>query len=565
MVKPFKPFLIMGFSLKPKHLKRYQELAHLLFKYGSSDLVKQAGLEQALLEEQDAPSTSTDAKAQDLAKDLEALGPTFVKFGQLLSTRADLLPKPYMEALADLQDEVEPFSFAEVEQLVEDELGVRISKAFNVFEYIPLAAASLGQVHQATLRDGRQVAVKVQRPGIRQQVIDDLEVLEDVAGFIDNHTDFGKRFQFRQMLGAFRKSLLQELDYRQEARNLDQIGENLASFRRIVIPEPVHDYTSSRVLTMDYIRGEKVTTLTPLRLLELDGRPLAEDVFRAYLQQILADGFFHADPHPGNVFLTDDNRIALIDLGMVAHIPPELQDRLLQLLLAVAECRAEEVATIGLEIGELLPEANEGEFRKRITNIVVRQQGATLEDLEVGTLVLEITQASATCGVLVPAELTMIGKTLLNLDHVGRALDPTFDPNGAIRRNAAEIMNQRMLKSLTPGNVFRQMIETKELIENLPNRVNRILDAAANNEFKIKVDAFDEQQLMAGLQKIANRITTGLVLAALVIGAALLMRIETAWTLFGYPGLAILFFLLAGAGSLVLVYRVLFHDENAES
>src|SRR5438876_245101 len=256
----------MGLSLKGEHLKRYRDIAALFMKYGRSDLVNTAGLEGAVAPEPMAPVAEGDL-AEHLAADLEEMGPTFVKVGQLLSTRADLLPLPYMEALARLQDKVGPFPFLDVEAIVSAELGVRLSKAFAEFE-----------------------------------------------------------------------------------------------------PEPVEDYSTSRVLTIDYIRGEKITRLSPLVRTEIDGAELAEQVFRAYLQQILVDGFVHADPHPGNVFLTDDDRVALLDLGMVARISPGMQEQLLRLLLAVSEGRAEDAGTVAITMGVVQPHFDETGFRRDVAD-----------------------------------------------------------------------------------------------------------------------------------------------------------------------------------------------------
>ena len=551
----------MAISLKPQHLNRYRQIAWLFIKYGRSDLVKETGLEETLAaEERITPKEA--AKADELAGDLEKLGPTFVKLGQLLSTRVELLPRAYLEALARLQDKVEPFPFDEVEKIVTSELGVRMSKAFSDFAVKPMAAASLGQVHKARLRDGRQVAVKVQRPGIRDAMLEDLDALEEIAEFLDNHTAAGKRYEFCQMLDQFRKSLLRELDYRQEATNLTTIGHNLRGFEHIIVPEPIADYSTSRVLTMQYVHGKKITDLNPLARMEFDGSALAEEVFRAYLQQILVDGFFHADPHPGNVFLTDDYRIALIDLGMVGRIMPGLQEQLLQLLLAISEGRGDDAADIAIKIGERKEGFAEKEFKHAIAEIVAKQQGATVEQMQVGRLVLEVTQASGENGVRVPAELTMLGKTLLNLDQVGRTIAPEFDPNASIRRNAAQIMQQRLMKSLSPGNLFSGVLELKDLVQRLPARLNKIIDVIANNEMKVSVDAIDEKTLILGFQKVANRITVGLIIAALIVGAAMLMRVETSFRIWGYPGLAILLFLAAAGAGVLLLINILFYDKG---
>ncbi|MBA2270415.1 MAG: AarF/ABC1/UbiB kinase family protein [Chthoniobacterales bacterium] len=550
----------MAISLKPQHLNRYRQIAWLFVKYGRSDLVKQSGLDETLDAEQRA-TPKEQAKASELADDLEKLGPTFVKLGQLLSTRVEMMPQAYIEALTRLQDKVEPFSFAEVEKIVASELGVRLSKAFSDFESEPMAAASLGQVHKARLRNGRQVAVKVQRPEIRERMIEDLDALEEIAEFLDGHTEMGKRYEFGEMLDQFRKSLLRELDYRQEAGNLTTLRDQLKEFESIVVPEPIFDYSTSKVLTMEYIHGRKVTDLSPLGRMEFDGNALAEEVFRAYLEQILVNGFFHADPHPGNVFLTDDYRIALIDLGMVGRIMPSLQEQLLQLLLAIAEGRGDDAADIAIKVGDTRENFDEVQFRRRITEIVAKQQGANVENMQVGRLVLEVTQVSGESNIRVPSELTMLGKTLLNLDQVGRTIAPDFDPNASIRRHAAQIMQQRLVKSLSPGNLFSGVLELKDLVQRLPTRINKILDAIADNKLKVEVDAIDEKTLIVGFQKVANRITVGLIIASLIVGAALLMRVETTFRIWGYPGLAILLFLGAAGAGVVLLVNILFYDE----
>src|SRR5581483_10718913 len=263
----------MPISLKPEFLKRYKDIAELLWKYGRSDLLLETGLSATLDEQRGDPEIA--AKPEELAHDLEAMGPLYIKLGQLLSSRFDLLPMPYVIALARLQDRLEPFGFAEVERIVEEELGVRISKAFQTFENVPIASASLGQVHRATLRDGRRVAVKVQRPNVREAITKDLAALEDIAEFLDAHTELGKQYRFQETLDEFRHSLAKELDYLREARNLTEIGHNLESFDRIVVPRPIEDYTTARVLTMDYIHGRKITAIGPLAQLSMDGHAIA--------------------------------------------------------------------------------------------------------------------------------------------------------------------------------------------------------------------------------------------------------------------------------------------------
>jgi ubiquinone biosynthesis protein len=431
------------------------------------------------------------------------------------------------------------------------------------FDPEPIAAASLGQVHRARLRNGRSVAVKVQRPGIREQVACDLEALEEIADFLDKHTELGRRFDFAGMLAEFRRSLLRELDYLQEAQHLELFNTNLKEFRRIVVPMPVRDYTTSRVLTMDFVQGRKITELSPLRRLELDGEALGDELFRAYLKMILVDGIFHADPHPGNVFLTEDNNIALIDLGMVGRVSLAMQENLLKLLLAISEGKGEEAADVVIRLGQPIEDFDEKKYVNDVSVLVSEHQQVTLQQVNTGQVVLEITRSAGTAGLRLPSDLTMLGKALLNLDQVAKTLAPNFNPNAAIRRDASEVMRQRLMKSISPGNVFSTMLELNEFVQTLPGRLNRVLDRVADNQLTLKVDAFDEVQILEGMQKIANRITMGLVLAALIIGAAMLMRVDTPWRIWGYPGLAMLLFLVAALGGLFLVYNILAHDLRA--
>ena len=553
----------MTLSLKPESLKRYKDIIALLVKYGRSDLVKQASLAKTGGNHSNALAPAVAPKAEELASDLESLGATFVKLGQLLSTRGDLLPEPYLDALSRLQDQVEPFPYEEVEQIVSSELGVRISKAFAEFDREPEAAASLAQVHRAYLRDGRAVVVKIQRPGVRDQIVNDLDALEEVANFIDAHTEVGKRYEFGRLQADLRRSLLRELDFQREASNLIRLGENLRSFNKLIVPVPIEDFTTSRVLTMEYIAGKNVSNLSPLRLLELEGAAdLADELFRAYMKQILVDGFFHADPHPGNVFLTDDNRIALIDLGMVSHINETFQEKLLQLLLAISEGRGDEAAEIAIRMGEPKPNFDKADYKHRVASLIARQADTTLERIDAGHVVLEITRISADCWFRMAPEFTMIAKTLLDLDRVVYTLAPDFDPNAVIRREATSILIQRVAKSIRPGGILSSALEAKEFVEKFPSRVNKILDVVGNNEMKINVDAIDERVVLDGLQKVANRITLGLILAALIVGAALMMRVETSFRILGYPGLPAIFFMLAAIAGVILAVSIAFYDKK---
>jgi predicted unusual protein kinase regulating ubiquinone biosynthesis (AarF/ABC1/UbiB family) len=552
--------MVLSFSLKPKHLKRYKDITRLLLKYGRADLAKVVSQDPTLPPDEDAPDLVT-GEPEQLADDLEALGPTFIKLGQLLAGRTDLLPQPYLDALARLQDNVEPFSFAQVEEIVSSELGVRLSKGFQSFDSEPLAAASLGQVHRAVLRNGREVAVKVQRPDIRQTILEDLEAFEEVASLLDSHTEAGRRLGFQGMVEEFRRTILRELDYRREASNLVTLGNNLKEYTRLLIPQPIEDYSTSRVLTMEYVAGTKITALSPLARIDLDGQALAEDLSRAYLDQVLVDGFFHADPHPGNLLITPDGRLALLDLGMVARIDPRRQEQLLKLLLAITDGRGHEAADVALQMGTILEGHDEDRFRREVADLVGSAQNAATQEIQVGRIVLAMVQKSAECSVRPLPELSFLGKALLHLDEVARILDPDIDPNQIVRRYSDSLLRRHMLKRFSPSSMLTSTLDLYDLAQQMPGRINTVLDALANNRLQVKVNAFDETRLMSNLQKIANRIAVGIVLAALIVGAALLMQVHTEFTLFGYPGLAMLLFLLAAFCGFVLVLSILVNDD----
>ncbi|PYN04516.1 MAG: ABC transporter [Candidatus Rokuibacteriota bacterium] len=547
-------------SLQPRRLGRYRDLALILFKYGRSDLLSRAGMEEILAEEL-PPSDPGAAAPDELAHDLERLGPTFVKLGQILSTRADLLPDSYLTALARLQDEVAPVPFVDIEKTLREELGVRLSHAFKKLDRTPLAAASLAQVHRAVLRDGRTVAVKVQRPGIRLQAADDLEVLESVASMAERVSATAARYEVGRLVREFRATLLREVDYRIEAENLRALSRNLSGFERVFVPQPVAEYSTSRVLTMDYVTGTKVTALSTAAREAVDSADLADVLFAAYLKQIFVDGFFHADPHPGNLLVTSDGRLAMLDLGMVAHLTPRFQDLLLQLLVAIADGRGDEAAKHALRMGEARPELRADEFERRLRDLVGGQRDTNVSQLATGRMVLQMTRIAAETGLRLPAEAMMLGKTLLSLDEISRRLDPDFRPQAVFRRHVEDIVQRRVIGAMKPESAWTGLLELKDLAQQLPRRANQILERLAEGDVPVRVEGLDQAGFMSACQKIANRITVGLLLAALIVGAALALRIETDFSVFGYPGIAMILFLVAACGALGLIYTILFRDQ----
>jgi ubiquinone biosynthesis protein len=526
-------------------------------RHGRSDLVSGAGLESYVAGE-DVPVSDVDS-AEAFARDLEAMGPTYIKLGQLLSTRFDLLPPAYTTALSRLQDEVEPFPYPQVAELVAQELGSDIRHLFADFDPQPLAAASLGQVHRATLRSGREVAVKVQRPDARQDVTGDLKTLTTLAALADKRTDVGRTYGFARLLAEFERSLRLELDYRREARNLLRFGELTSGYDLLVVPEPVLDLTTGRVLTMDYVEGRKVTDVGPLGLMDVDTRPLVEQLFSAYLRSILHDGFLHADPHPGNLLLTPDGRLAILDLGMVVNVPPRIQQRVLRLLVAISDGNGEQVARVLADLGHPLEGYDADAFRDDVTHLVSEAiaEGA---ELQAGTVLVELSRVSGSHRLRPPAEMSMVGKALLNLDQTTLHLDPDFAAAEAIRGNVRELLRSGLTTS--PGDLVAAALDAKEFTSQLPRRANQILEALADGQLQLRVDALDEERLHVVLQRVANRLTLGLVIAATIIGAAMLMQVQTDHRIDGYPAIAMVFFVLAVLGAAALAVWILVTDRK---
>ncbi|WP_036569806.1 ABC1 kinase family protein [Nocardioides sp. URHA0032] len=544
-------------SFEQSSTGRYAAIARLLVRHGRSDLVSGARLDEyALNPVGDDPVSD---KAEAFAADLESMGPTFIKLGQLLSTRFDLLPASYTTALSRLQDEVEPFDFEIVRTTIAEDLGADVRHLFAELDPEPVAAASLGQVHRAVLRSGREVAVKVQRPGVRDEVRADLATLARIATVADKGSDLGRTYGFAGLLREFERSLRLELDYRREARNLMRFADLTRRYDLLVVPDPVLDLTSGRVLTMDFVEGRKVTDVGPLGLLDLDTAAIVDQLFSAYLKCILEDGFLHADPHPGNVLVTTDGRLGILDLGMVTTIPPRLQEKVVRLLVAIGDDNGEQAARVLADMGQPLEHYDAEAFRDDVTHLVA-EAVATGPDLQAGRVLVELSRVSGAHGLRPPPEMSMVGKALLNLDQTTLHLEPDFVPAEAIRDNLPHILRGGLRTS--PGDLVTAALDAKEFTSQLPRRANQILDSLADGRFRLRVDAVDEERLHTVLQRLANRVTLGLVIAATILGASLLMQVPTDTEILGYPAIAIVLFTVAILGGAALAAWIVVTDRK---
>ncbi len=589
--------------LSPRHLPRLTATVGLFTRYGLGDFAKAQGMGLIPVEDKDrdgdAPKPSVEL-AEKFRDRLVELGPAYIKLGQVLSTRPDLLPPEYIEALEKLQDDLDPIPYEEIAALIEEELGGRMSKLFVEFEREPLGTASLGQAHAAVLRGGREVVVKVQRPDIREGLANDLAYFRELAQFLDQHSSAGKRVDLIGVIQQLERSLADELDYRIEARNVAHFRHSLAEFPRLLSPRVIEGYSTERVLTTERLRGIKIDAVSPLTRMEMSFRPVAEDLTRAYLKQITIEGHFHADPHPGNVFillpdhdnpespsevaahyapaelamaesplareeaaavaaaapLPDDVqvRLGLIDFGMTARLSPVMRDLCVRLLLGLADERGDEVAEALEELGEPLADFDRTAYRREVASIVSRNYNLSMGEMRTGRVLYEMISVSFAKGLRLPAELTLLAKALVHLDTVTRTLDPTFDPIETVRDYMRTVAEDRARRQVNPRQLYRVMSQTADLVSVLPHRLDTITSKLANNEFQARIDVPQVDALLAGVQKVANRVFSGLALAGILVASGMLHRDR--------PMLGTAGFVIAGAIALYMVLMILVSDRR---
>ena len=589
--------------LAPRHLPRLAATIGLFTRYGLADFAKQQGLEGLAHEPEPGDDHSgSPERAAAFRKRLVELGPAYVKLGQVLSTRPDLLPPTYIEELERLQDDVGEVPFTDIEQIIEEELGGRLSKLFATFEPEPIGTASLGQVHAAELRDGRPVVVKVQRPNIRNVLADDIAFFHELAGFLSEHTSSGARIDMIGIVQQLERALADELDYRIEARNAATFRRTLAEFPRMLIPRVIEAYTTERVLTTERIRGSKIDSISPLTRLEHDFHPVAVELTRAYLKQITIDGHFHADPHPGNVFvvLADsenpptpsevkasdrravqrpaatplsriendaqrqaapqppeiDVKLALIDFGMTARLPVSLKEHVVRLLLDLADNRGDDAAETMIEVGTELPGFDREAYVREIAGLMARNYNLSIGEMDAGKVLYELINISFQRALRLPAELTLLAKTLFNLDAVTKSLDPSYSPIPTIREFGNQIVAERARRDLNPRRLYQLATEGSDLLMALPHRLDLITSRMASNEFETRIDVPQLALMMKALQKVANRVFSGLVLAGLLVASAMLLPYRR---LLGTAG-----FVLAGAIGVWMVLSILWSDRGKD-
>ncbi|HEY8368086.1 MAG TPA: AarF/ABC1/UbiB kinase family protein [Thermodesulfobacteriota bacterium] len=553
----------------PRYFLRYKAIITGLARHGFQDLVDTLGLSRRRFwlrrgaRAEPAADDALPARPQRVRRLLEELGPTFVKLGQFLSTRADLLPSEYIAALAGLQDEVAPLDGAVAVGIVERELGAPIGDLFTEFDPVPVASASLGQVHRARLADGRAVAVKVQRPGIEAVVRRDLAILRDLARVIERNSSLARLHDIRGLADEATRTVLDELDYRLEARNARQIAANLVDFDAIVVPEVVDRYTTRRVLTTTWADGVKLTADLPAGAAT---QGLADTLLRAYLKQMCVDGLFHGDPHPGNLLLWwgegGQARLVLLDFGMVGRLGARLREHLVRLLLYLADGRGDLAAEVCVEIGERYPGFNERRFAREVTGIAGRFADLPVRDLNVGRALLDLVRVTHRYRLGLPVEVAMVGKAFLSLEGACRRLDPGLDPAATVKAYAGEMIRHRLLHDGLGRSPYAALLEGREYVADMPGLLRDVLRRVGRDEVALAVRIEHAEETVASLNRVANRIAFGIITGALIVGSALVMQVPGGVRLWGYPVVALVGFLLAAGLGVFLVARILLTDRR---
>jgi ubiquinone biosynthesis protein len=574
----------------------------LFTRYGLADFADRNGLRALVADDAEATNGGSPEKAVAFRKRLVELGPAYIKLGQVLSTRPDLIPESYVQELEKLQDDVPPIPYEAIAEMVESELGARMSKLFDDFDREPLGTASLGQVHAAVLRGGRPVVVKIQRPNIRELLADDLEFFRELATFLTKRTQIGARVDMLGIISQLEQALLDELDYRIEARNAATFRRALAEFPRLLVPKVIEGYTTEKVLTTERVKGLKIDEISPLVRIEHDFEPLAEEITRAYLKTIIIDGHFHADPHPGNVFVIlpemenpmtpselkamdrrgaerevhtpiqrieqqaqhkavvgvdVDVKLSLIDFGMTARLSTKLREQIVALLMSLADNRGDDAAETLVEVGEPLPDFDRSGYSREIAALIARNYDLAIGEVEAGKVLYEVINISYQRGLRLPAELTLLAKALFNLDAVTRALDPLFSPINAIRDYSNQLATERARQDFSPRRLLQMATASTDLLATLPHRLEVIMQRLATGQFETKVEVPQFPMLLAGLQKVANRIFSGLVLAGIVVASAMLLPHRRN---LGTAG-----FIIAGVLGIYMVVNILLSDRRGRS
>ncbi|QSQ09721.1 putative protein kinase UbiB [Koleobacter methoxysyntrophicus] len=473
------------------HLSRYRDIANILFKHGLGYVIDILGFREFLSyrmkffkrEKAKLPLSL----AQRIRMVLEELGPTFIKFGQLLSTRSDIIPAEIIKELEKLQDDVPPFSFEDVKTQIQNELGGSISEFFSEFEKKTLAAASIGQVHRAVLKSGENVVVKVQRPGIEKIVERDLDVLFDIARIAERRTEIGKIYSLTELVEEFARIIKEEMDYTREGRNADKFRKNFSNLNYIQIPKVYWQFTTKRVLTMEMVKGIKISNITKIKEMGFDSNLIAEKLARVFLKQVLIDGFFHGDPHPGNIFITEKGQIALMDFGVVGRIDDDLKFRFVNLILDIIKKDTDSIARDVLQIGIIKRKVDFRELKKDIREIFQKYSELPLIEISIGESLREVMGLAYKYNVVIPSDLTLLAKTTITLEGIIKNLSPAVSLIEMAEPFGRELIKERFSLRYIKRRTMKNISELSIVLSSIPIKIHSILEKMEEGKIRLNL------------------------------------------------------------------------------
>ncbi|WP_428356350.1 ABC1 kinase family protein [Methyloprofundus sp.] len=523
--------MILGTLNAAKDLGRVHEIALILIRYGFGDVVRRLGLANII---DRAGKVLHWAEVEELAhlepparvrRALEEMGPTYVKLGQILATRADLFSQEWIKEFTKLQDQVRAVPFSEVEPQLLEDLGGEIDDFFSEFEREPLATASIGQVYRACLKGGQQVVVKIRRPGIRAIVEADLRLLKQLAEIADRESIDLRRFQPKEIIHQFTLSMRRELDLAGEGRNSERIAASFSNDPVLVIPTVYWQLTCERMNVQEYIDGIPARDLVAIDSAGLDRQQLANSGADVVMKMVLEDGFFHADPHPGNLFFLPENRIAFIDFGMVGRLTEERRAQVIHLLQGVISRNTSQVVRILLKWAGDAP-INTESLTTDVDGFIDQYHDVALKDIDITTFITDLMTLLRDHHLMLPPDLTLLMKTLITLEGMGRQLDPNFN----IVQVASPFMRRALFKRYTPDALLKRgwegFSEMMELMTELPNDLHRILELARRGALGVRLEINKPEWLGKELDRVVNRLSVSLITSALIVGSSIVSTVE---------------------------------------
>jgi len=549
----------MAIKTRYRHLSRLKEILNILAKHGLAHLFENVGLGDGIMgryPEQPGEGVQQLGPAQRLRIALEELGPTFIKLGQLLSTRPDLLPPDYIEQLERLQDQVQPIAFEEIKNVLEAELGLPHQEVFRSLECEPLASASIGQVHKGILKSGESVVVKIQRPGIEKIVKTDLEIFFDLARLVQARTKWGKFYKIIDMAEEFARSIKEEMDYSIEGRNADRLAANFFNDKKVVIPKVFWEHSGPKVLIMEYVESIKVNDISSLGAAGYNRETIARNLANALFRQIYIDGFFHADPHPGNLGVLPGERILFMDFGMMGRVDEELKEKFVLLVLAVVRQDVNSIVELLLEIGKARRKVNKGILKKDISNLMNKYYSLPLSQLKIGDVLKEMFAMAYHYQIQVPVEVTLLAKTLVTLEGVLPQLDPNISIVELAEPFGRVLIKERYSPVKLKKLLLSNLAELLGFLNHLPRRLDHIMATIEEGELKLELEHRNLNSFLFRLNIISNRLAFSIIIGSLIIGSSLIAQKNNNSLLWKFP-IAELGFVIAVVMGMWLLVSIL--------